>query len=179
MRQHAILRRAPGKIDLAFFDRHPLPFARKLEIRPVEPPDVFAAPVDQLDLKMVARRIGAQVERDFVIRGQVEWQCACGERVARGSRKIEIESQRRAVDTGCRANRRANTVGRSGLPWRKVREIVEHSHSRDRRLRPKRNARCDRDEQQRDARHAGVGHRKCMQPMHRHALTLPAIRPCT
>src|SRR5438045_6631203 len=98
MLQRPVLRRTPREIDLPFLDRYALPFARKFEVGAIEPPDVFAVLIGELDLKVVDRRIGAQIKADFVIRRQVERQRTRSERVAGGSREIEVEAQRFSVD---------------------------------------------------------------------------------
>ena len=60
--QDAILGRSPREVDLALLDPDLLPFARKLEVGPAEPPDVVAARVDELDLELVGRRVAPNVE---------------------------------------------------------------------------------------------------------------------
>ena len=92
MAQRAFRAGSPREFDVAFFDPDELPLAWKLEIGPVEPPDVLAARVQQLHLEIVGRRIGAQVERDLVAGRQVERQRAPRQRVPGGPGQVEVEA---------------------------------------------------------------------------------------
>src|SRR5262249_2564670 len=98
--QRSVLRRAPRKRNLTFLDGDPLPFAWNLEILALEPPDIVAAGVGELDLEVVRRSIPAQIKRNLVVVGKLQRQVATDEGVARGLGEIEIEAQRLAANAG-------------------------------------------------------------------------------
>src|SRR5262249_20052353 len=82
--QHAIGGRSPREVDLALLDPHLPPIPWEDEVLLPEPPYVLAACVDELHLKIVDRRVAAQIERDLVVRGYIEWQRAKRQCVASG-----------------------------------------------------------------------------------------------
>jgi hypothetical protein len=172
--QRAVLRRAPREVDLPFFDRDLLPFAREREARPVVPPHVVATFVDQLDLQVVDRCVAAQPERDGVILGQVERQRPPRNRIARGAAEIEVQPQRRALRIAGVGKRRGDAIGCNGLPRSDVVEAIEHAQRRLRR----RNAGHQRHERdgQRAAQESGAV-RGCSHGARFHPLTLPIINP--
>ncbi len=136
--KRTVLRGPPRELDLPLLDRDLLPFARKCEVRPVVPPDVVAACIDELDLQVVHRCVGPQPERDGVVLRQVERQGAARNRVARGAAEIEVQPQRRppGIDDGMQ--RRRHAVGRNGIPRRDVVEAIEDPGRGLRRIRARR-----------------------------------------
>ena len=60
--KRVVLSRSPSECDLSFLYLDETPRARKLEIATLKPPDVVAAGVGQLDLKIVYGCIRAQIE---------------------------------------------------------------------------------------------------------------------
>ena len=88
----------PGKRELTLLDADLLPFMWESEFRLVEPPDVFAARIDQLELQGVHRCVAAYAETQFVVVRQIQYQRAMSGRVAvdcvaLGIGKIEIQAQ--------------------------------------------------------------------------------------
>src|SRR4030095_12943266 len=67
----AVLGGSPREIDVALLDPDRLPFAWKFEVGSAEPPDVVPARVDELDLKMIGRRVASYGEADLVVSRQV------------------------------------------------------------------------------------------------------------
>src|SRR5690606_35089020 len=74
--QDAIQVRPPGLVDMARAVTHRGPLARELVARPVHPPDIVAAGVDQLELQVVGRRVAAQLEGEAVVLRILQWQVA-------------------------------------------------------------------------------------------------------
>ena len=128
MPQHAVRSGPPGEVDLALLDFHQPPLARKLEVGPMEPPDIIAARVDELELELVHGRVGAQVERDFVVRRQIDRQDASRGRVPGRAAEIEVQPQRGARRPGGGMHRRAHAIGHRGLPCLGGLEAIEDSY---------------------------------------------------
>src|SRR5439155_10565285 len=94
MPQRAVAGRAPSELDLALLDFYKPPLARELVVGSVEPPHIVAGRIDELDLQLVHGRLGAQVERDLVVRRQIERQGSPRGGLPRGAAEIEVQPQR-------------------------------------------------------------------------------------
>ena len=180
MVQRAILGRPPCEFDLSLFDRHQLPLTREFEIGTIEPPHVIAAGVDELELKVIHGRIGAHIERDFVVRRQVEWQSTAGDCITGGSAEVEVQSEGAAVGPIGGIDRCVNVVGRHRLPCCYLIEAIQHA----RRWqfggpRPDREAAGNDGETDPGSRRhcAVVAPALALFDGARHPLTLPPIKP--
>ncbi len=117
--------RTPRELDVTLLDRHLSPVARKLEVAAVQPPDVLAALVDELELEVVHRRVGAKPERELPVLGHLE-----RNRPPRGgptgaALEVEVHSERPATEPGVGRERERDSVRRRRLPAGDVLEVVE------------------------------------------------------
>ena len=100
MAQRLVVRRAPGKADLACGDHHVAPLGRGAVIAPHPPPDIVA--VGQLDLQIVAPAGPAHPKAKLKIARQIEIDLAAQEGVARDATVIIGETDRAAAgDARC------------------------------------------------------------------------------
>jgi hypothetical protein len=90
--QPVVRRGPPGELELPLLDAHALPLVREREVAALEPPDVVAARVEQLELKIVDARVTADFERKLVIVGKPDRQRAARDGVARGAREVELQA---------------------------------------------------------------------------------------
>ena len=168
--QGAVLGRSPREVDVALLDPDLFPFTRKLEVGSAEPPDVLTAGVDELDLKVIGRRVAPDGEDDLVVGRQVQRQGPSGQRVARSAGEVEVQTQGPADHSFSRMDRGAHAVRRSRGPRPDVLELVQDAGPRDAgRLGQRRG----RPRQQRQDQHQ---QRVKPRPSH-HSLTLPSVSP--
>ncbi len=158
--QAAVNRRTPGELDMAAADRQVAEPWRQHMVRPVHPPDVVAAGIDQLELEVVGGAGSLDARDEIEALGPGHRQRTTHHRVAGDAGKVRVQAQA-AVAVGAQA--RTHLVGRGGRPGRHVAEIVEQLLPQRRGL-----SRCGGDmgrDKQRDEQ----------APRH---LTLPISRPC-
>src|SRR5262249_41593797 len=82
----------------------------------VDPPDILAACIDELEFQVVHRRVATHVKRELVVGRKVDRQRATYASITGNARKIEIEAQslpRRTFDC---SKRRPHAVRSTGLP---------------------------------------------------------------
>ncbi len=120
-------RRSPGERQMALLHRLGLPVVREADVAPVQPPDVGAGRVDQLELEVVHRRVGAQPVVEPVVRRQVEADVAMDDRVAATLHEREVDPQRLADRAGVARQLHRDAVGRHRLPAVDRVEAVEHA----------------------------------------------------
>ncbi len=132
---HLLLGRGtPRLVDLAaaVLDRRPR--LGEAVAGPVDPPDVVAAGIDQLELQVVARRFATQLESEAVIDRVFDVQRAADADVAGDIVEVIVQAQRAATTgTTDRAQRTADLVGQHQRPGRDVVEVVQHLRCRQRR----------------------------------------------
>ena len=178
MLECAIGRRTPGEFDLSLANPDLSPLARKREIRAIEPPDVVASRVGQLELEIVDRRVGAHVKRDLVIGGQVERQRAVSNRVARGAGEIEIELQRAAIDAVGGMDRCPHAVGRAGMPDERSAKSSSSRSGPQAPVPPLPDGPAQRRARRNERRRGTPVPPRAMVNERSHPLTLPASNPC-
>ena len=71
MLQFAAAEWSPRIRDLPLLRFERRPFARKNEVAAIEPPDVVAARIEQLQLEIFRRRVTANAEDELIVRRQV------------------------------------------------------------------------------------------------------------
>ncbi len=158
----AAAERSPGEGDLplAGGDLRPLPRVR--EVAAVQPPDVVAARIDQLQLEIVDWSVSPHRKGEFVVRRQVEVDLAPGDGVPRVMLEVEVEPHRGAGAPRVLADLERHPVGRRRGPGGDRIEVVNRP-----RLTAKR--RNDEEGQQKSAEVSEASH----------SLTLPISSPCT
>ena len=177
--QHPVRIRPPGLVDVARLVAHRRPCGRKVVLRPVDPPHVVAAGVDELELQVVARRIAAQLEGELVVRGIFEHEVALDAGMARHAIEVVVQAQALPFDSRDRPQRAADLVGGHHPPRGGIIEPIQHAH----RLRRLGNG-ADRRQQYQPGRQAGESrHHVVISVRHgRHArraqpFTLPSSKP--
>src|SRR5262249_3060951 len=65
--ERTIRRWSPGEHNLAFLDLDLLPFAWERKVTVVDPPDILAACIDELEFQVVHRRVATHVKRELVV----------------------------------------------------------------------------------------------------------------
>ncbi len=127
--------RAPGLVDLPLLEADRAPLLGKVVARPVDPPHVVAAGVDQLELQVVARRIAAQLERELVVVRILDRDRAADPGIAGDAVEVVVQADRlgAAAAGGLhQPGRSGDLVGDDDLPVVEVVEAVQR-HRRGRR----------------------------------------------
>src|SRR6266498_1087451 len=114
--ESAIVCGSPGELDLSFLDLDPLPLTWDCKITVVDPPDILAACIDELEFQVVRRCVAAYVERELVIGWKVDRQGTTRDSIARDARKVEIEAQRLPFETCDCVDRRPDAIRGVSLP---------------------------------------------------------------
>gem|GEM_PF-5075644 len=127
-------RRAPGLVDLPAAVFHRRPGLVEAVAGAVDPPDVVAAGIDQLELQVVARGITAQLEPEPVIGRVLDVQRTADAHIAGDFVEVVIQAQRAAAAGAAdRPQRTADLVGQHQLPRADVVEVIQHLGRRQRR----------------------------------------------
>ena len=124
MCERTIERWSPGERHLALLDLDLLPLAWEHKITVVDPPDVLAAGIDELEFQIVCRRIATHVKRELVVGRKVDSQGTTYAGIAGDARDIEIEAQGLPGATFDRSECRSDAIRGTGLPLRLIREPI-------------------------------------------------------
>ena len=123
--RHTAAGRSPGEVDQAARDFENVPGAVGFEhLLPVAP-DVGPARIDQLQLESIGRHRTAHGEPDTVGRRQHERCRSAGDDEAAATVEIEVEPQRRSLETAIGLQPKLCPSRRVGLPTRRVDEIIQ------------------------------------------------------
>lgn len=110
---------------MPLFDGDFGPLAGKLEIALIDPPDVLAAFVQQFELEIIHRRLGSEVEGEFIIGRQWHGELLADATVASARDEIKINFQTLARIAFGNGGFDFHAVGGEGEPCSGGFEVVE------------------------------------------------------
>src|SRR5262245_32759375 len=125
--ERAIGRRSPGELDLSPLDLDRLPLVWEFKVTAVDPPHVLAARIDELEFKVVHRRLTADVKGELVIGRQVDRQRTADTGIAGDPFEVEVEAHGLPLKALDGVERRQHAVRGADLPQRQVLESVEYT----------------------------------------------------
>ena len=159
--QRSVGPRSPGEFNVPALDLQVGQRGWPAGVRPVHPPDVVVAGIDQLELKVVDRARPFDARQQIEALGPDHGQGPPHHGVTGDAGEVDVQAQA-AVAVAPQAG--THLVGGRGLPRRGVAKVVEHRHPQRRGLHGRRSPQQQACPQWRPA---------CL-----HCLTLPIISPC-
>ena len=170
----AIRRGPPGEIDMPALEAHLGQRVGQGQRGAVDPPDVVAAGVHELDLHIVAAALPLEWHRQREVGRPVRRQLPAHDGIAGDTGKVVVQAQ--AVITSIAAQAGLDLVGGAGLPAGRVLHVVENGGGA--RSRQKKQGRAGMQTQERQHPHASVPLCLCGPLACRVHFTLPINNPC-